>query len=196
MIRNVKADLCGRSIFTFLRINYTAFNSVFAGFQSTDREHEFSFFLQPWQHLVSVIFSFILTSLIGVKWNLKMVLMVIHQTNKDVEYFKRYFLVILISLRNNLLRSITNVFIGSFVLKILFFYFSIYLCFPLCNHEQYSQVRKRKKSPKLSWACICSSNILLHEWLSQELAWTRSIRVTDYIWGSKASLGNLSMCLH
>lgn len=121
MIRNVKADLCGRSIFTFLRINYTALNSVFAGFQSTDREHEFSFFWQPWQHLVSVIFSFILTALIGVKWNLKMVLMVIHQTNKDVEYFKRYFLVILISLRNNLLRSITNVFIGSFVLKILFF---------------------------------------------------------------------------
>lgn len=146
--------------------------------------------------MVSDIFFLILSALIGVKWDLKMVLMVIHQTNKDVEYFKRYFLVILISLRNNLLRSITNVLIGSFVLKILFSYFSIYLWFPLCNHEQYSQVRKRQKSPKLSWACVCSSNILLLEWLSQELAWTRSITVTDYIRGSKASLGNLSMCLH
>lgn len=79
----------------------------------------FPFFCNP--DSIWSLFSFILTALIGVKWNLKMVLMVIHQTNKDVEYFKRYFLVILISLRNNLLRSIANVFIGSFVLKILFF---------------------------------------------------------------------------
>jgi hypothetical protein len=98
----------------FLRNLQTDFQSDCTSLQSHQHWRSVPISPYPRQHLLSPEF-FILAILTDVRWNLRVVLMCISLTAKDVEHFFLCFLAIRVSsVENSLFSSVPHFLIGSF----------------------------------------------------------------------------------
>jgi hypothetical protein len=93
MPRTGIAGSSGSTMSNFLRNRQTDFQSGCTSLQSHQQWRSVPLSPHPHQHLLSPEF-FILTILIGVRWNIRVVLICISLMTKDVEHFFRCFLAI------------------------------------------------------------------------------------------------------
>jgi hypothetical protein len=108
MLRNGIAGSSSSTMSNFLRNRQTDFQSGCISLQSHQQWRSVPLSLHPHQHRLSPEFL-ILAILIGVRWNLKVVLICISLMIKDVEHFFRCFSAIRYSsVENSLFRSVPH----------------------------------------------------------------------------------------
>jgi hypothetical protein len=104
----------GSTMSRFLRNCQTDFQSGCTSLQFHQQWKSFPLSPHPCQHLLSPEFLF-LAILIGVRWNLRVVLICISLMNKDVEYFFKYFSALWYSpVENSLFSSVPQYLMGLF----------------------------------------------------------------------------------
>jgi hypothetical protein len=99
----------GRTISKLLRNHEIVFQSGCTSLKSLQQWRSVPLFPHPHQHLLSLEF-FILAILVGVRWNLRVILVCIFLKMKDVEHFFRYFSAIRYSSVENLFQLCTRFF--------------------------------------------------------------------------------------
>jgi hypothetical protein len=115
MPRSAIAGSSGNTMYSFLRNHQTDFQRGCTSLQSHQQWRGVPLFPHPCQHLLSpeVLISAIL---IGVRWNLRVVLICISLMTKDVEHFFRYFSAIQYSsVESSLFSFVPYFLIGLFV---------------------------------------------------------------------------------
>jgi hypothetical protein len=91
--RSSIAGSSGCILSNFLRNSQTDFQSGYTSLQSNQQRRSVPLSPYPCQHLLSHEF-FILATLTGMRWNLRVVLICISLMSKDVEHFFRCFLAL------------------------------------------------------------------------------------------------------
>ena len=108
MIKSGTAGSSSRSISNFLRNLQIYFQSGCTSLQSYQQWRNVPLSPYPHQHLLSLEFL-ILVVLIGVRWNLRVLLICIVLMTKDVEHFFKYFSAVRdSSVENSLFRSVPH----------------------------------------------------------------------------------------
>jgi hypothetical protein len=127
MPRRGIAESSSSTMSNFLRNLQTDFQSGSTSLQSHQQWRSVPLSPHPRQHLLSPEF-FVLAILIGVRWNLRVVLICIYLMIKDVEHFFRCFSAIpYSSIENSLFRSVPHFKIGLFDFLESIFLSSLYI---------------------------------------------------------------------